>query len=360
LRPPAHVRKTVSIVSYRRAPNIWWRNLLAIGAVAGAIVLVVAKNIGAQDAARGFLNVSYDPTRELYADLNPRFAAAYEQQTGKKIAIQQSHGGSSRQARAVLDGLPADVVTLAVYSDTDALRKRGLLAEGWSKRLPNDSLPYTSSIVFVVRKGNANGIKDWPDLVRDRIAVVTPSPKTSGNGKLSFLAAWGAVLHAGGDEQAARAFVQRLYEHVVVLDSGARGATTTFTQEKVGDVQITWENEALLEVDESRGDLQIVYPSASIRAEPYVAWVDANVKKKGTLSEARAYLEYLYTEEAQEIIARHGYRPVRRDVLERHADRFPAIDLFPIETVARDWEDAQQKFFADDGVFDDVYRPRAR
>jgi sulfate/thiosulfate-binding protein len=336
-----------------------WKNLLAIGAVAAAILLVVAKNIGAQDAARAFLNVSYDPTRELYADLDPRFAAAYEKQAGAKITIQQSHGGSSRQARAVIDGLPADVVTLALYSDIDALRKRGLLAEGWSKRLPNDSVPYTSTVVFVVRKGNPSGIKDWVDLVRDRIAVVTPSPKTSGNGKLSFLAAWGAVLHAGGDEQAARAYVQRLYEHVVVLDSGARGATTTFAQEKVGDVQITWENEALLEVDEYKGELEIVYPSVSILAEPCVAWVDANVQRKGTLAEARAYLEYLYTDEAQEIIAQHGFRPIRQDVLKRHANRFPAIDLFPIQAVARDWEDAQQKFFADDGVFDDV-RPRSR
>lgn len=336
-----------------------WKNLLAIGAVAAAILLVVAKNIGAQDAARAFLNVSYDPTRELYADLDPRFAAAYEKQAGAKITIQQSHGGSSRQARAVIDGLPADVVTLALYSDIDALRKRGLLAEGWSKRLPNDSVPYTSTVVFVVRKGNPSGIKDWVDLVRDRIAVVTPSPKTSGNGKLSFLAAWGAVLHAGGDEQAARAYVRRLYEHVVALDSGARGATTTFAQEKVGDVQITWENEALLEVDEYKGELEIVYPSVSIRAEPCVAWVDANVQRKGTLAEARAYLEYLYTDEAQEIIAQHGFRPIRQDVLKRHANRFPAIDLFPIQAVARDWEDAQQKFFADDGVFDDV-RPRSR
>lgn len=336
-----------------------WKNLLAIGAVAAAILLVVAKNIGAQDAARAFLNVSYDPTRELYADLDPRFAAAYEKQAGAKITIQQSHGGSSRKARAVIDGLPADVVTLALYSDIDALRKRGLLAEGWSKRLPNDSVPYTSTVVFVVRKGNPSGIKDWVDLVRDRIAVVTPSPKTSGNGKLSFLAAWGAVLHAGGDEQAARAYVRRLYEHVVALDSGARGATTTFAQEKVGDVQITWENEALLEVDEYKGELEIVYPSVSIRAEPCVAWVDANVQRKGTLAEARAYLEYLYTDEAQEIIAQHGFRPIRQDVLKRHANRFPAIDLFPIQAVARDWEDAQQKFFADDGVFDDV-RPRSR
>jgi sulfate/thiosulfate transport system substrate-binding protein len=336
-----------------------WKNLLAIAAVGAAFVLVVAKNIGAQDSAHGFLNVSYDPTRELYAELNPRFAAAYEKQTGKKISIQQSHGGSSRQARAVIDGLSADVVTLALYSDTDVLRKRGLLAEGWSKRLPNDSLPYTSTVVFVVRKGNPSGIKDWVDLVRDRLALVTPDPRTSANGKLSFLAAWGAVLHAGGDEGAARAYVRRLYEHVVVLDSGARGATTTFLQ-GVGDVQITWENEALLEIDETKGDLEIVYPSVSIRAEPYVAWVDANVQRKGTLSQARAYLEYLYTDEAQEIIARHGYRPINRDVLARHADRFPAMDLFPIQAVARDWDDAQQRFFADDGVFDEVCRPRSR
>ena len=318
--------------------------------------LVVARNLQAHDDSSAFLNVSYDPTRELYRDIDRQFATAYRQRTGKEPTIRQSHGGSSRQSQAVADGLAADVVTLAMYSDVDALRKRGLIAADWVKRLPNDSLAYTSTIVFLVRKGNPAHVGDWPDLVRPGVALVTPNPRTSGNGRLSFLAAWGSVLRSGGDENAARAYVTHLYEHVTSLDDSARGATRTFADERVGDVLLTWENEALREADESKGEMEIVYPSSSIRAEPYVAWVDSNVQRKGTLELAKAYLSFLFTDEAQETIARSGYRPVTAAVLARHRDRFPAMDLFPVTFVAKDWADAQDRFFAEDGTFAAISR----
>jgi sulfate transport system substrate-binding protein len=302
------------------------------------------------------VNVSYDPTRELWRELNDAFVPLYEEETGTRLVIEQSHGGSSSQARAVIDGLEADVVTLALWSDTDALRRKGLIADGWEQRLPENSLPYTSTIVFVVRKGNPRGIADWLDLTRQGVRVITPNPKTSGNGRLSFLAAWGAVRHRGGTDDDAEAFVAQLYRHVPVLDSGARGATSTFAQKKIGDVHLTWENEAHLEVAESNGELEIVYPSASIRAEPFVAVVDANVERRGTRRAAEAYLRFLYTPEAQEIIARHHYRPANPDVLKDHARELPPLTLFPITTVAQDWDDAQQKFFGDGGVFDRIYR----
>jgi sulfate transport system substrate-binding protein len=307
------------------------------------------------DRSVELLNVSYDPTRELWRDLNKEFTAAYEKEKGVRLTIRQSHGGSSSQARAVIDGLEADVVTLALHSDTDALRKKGLLADGWEKRLPDDSLPYHSTIVFVVRKGNPKGIRDWADLVKDDMKIITPNPKTSGNGKLSFLAAWGAVLHRGGSEQDAREFVGRLYQRVPVLDTGARGATTTFAQKGIGDVHLTWENEAHLEVQEAKGALEIVYPPVSIKAEPYVAWVDANVKRKGTREAAEAYLRFLYTEPAQELIARHFYRPSNAEVLHRHAETLRPIELFSIGTIAGDWNKAQERFFAEGGIFDVVY-----
>jgi sulfate transport system substrate-binding protein len=303
------------------------------------------------------LNVSYDPTRELWRDLNALFVPQFEKDTGRHLQIRQSHGGSGSQARAVIDGLEADVVTLALWSDTDALRARGLLAEGWEKRLPNNSLPYLSTIVFVVRKGNPKEIKDWPDLARPGVEVITPSPKTSGNGKLSFLAAWGAVRRRGGSEDDARDFVTRLYRQAPVLDPAARGATVTFSHKKIGDVHLTWENEAHLEVAESGGALEIVYPPLSIRAEPHVAVVDANVDHKDTRAAAEAYLRFLYTPEAQEVIARHHYRPTDPAVLARHAAGFPAIDLFPVTAAADSWADAQQKFFAEGGVFDRIYQP---
>ena len=224
--------------------------------------------------------------------------------------------------------------------------------------MPNDSLPYFSTIVFVVRKGNPKQVKDWSDLARPDIRIITPNPKTSGNGKLSLLAAWGSVVHRGGSEQQAREFLAGLYQRVPVLDTGARGSTTTFAQKKIGDVHLTWENEAYLEVEESHGELEIVYPKVSIKAEPYVAWVDANVKKKGTRAAAEAYLKFLYTEEAQEVIARHHYRPISKPILQKHAATLPAIDLFPVTVLARDWNEAQEKFFAEGGIFDQVYQPR--
>jgi sulfate transport system substrate-binding protein len=303
------------------------------------------------------LNVSYDPTRELWRDLNAKFVPAYEQATGQQVIIEQSHASSGSQARAVIDGLEADVVTLALWSDTDALRKKGLIKDGWEERLPEHSLAYFSTIVFVVRKGNPRDIKDWADLVKPGVEVITPNPKTSGNGRLSFLAAWGAVRQRGGSENEARDFVARLYQHTPVLDSGARGSTTTFAQRKIGDVHLTWENEAYLEVAETPGELEIVYPSASIRAEPFVAVVDANVERKGTRAAAEAYLKFLYTEEAQHILAKHHYRPINETIHRQYTVQLPELTLFPITTVAASWEDAQQKFFASGAIFDRIYQP---
>jgi sulfate/thiosulfate-binding protein len=331
-----------------------WLNAMALAAVAIAIALVVAKNLPGK-ASTQLLNVSYDPTRELFQDINRQFVAKYFADTGKKLTIQQSHGGSSRQARAVIDGTPADVVTLALSSDVDALRKRGLIAPDWALRLPNHSQPFTSTIVFVVRKGNPRAIKDWPDLIRPGVSLITPNPKTSGNGKLSVLAAWGSVISRGGTEAEALEYLKQLYQHVPILDSGARDATNTFTQEKVGDVHLTWENEALLEAAEYRGEVEIIYPPVSIRAEPSVAWVDVNVARRKTEALAKAYLEFLYTDQAQEAIAQHGYRPINPEILKKHAARFPQIDLFPVTILAKDWEDAQQKFFADNGIFDVIH-----
>jgi sulfate transport system substrate-binding protein len=303
------------------------------------------------------LNVSYDPTRELWRDLNALFIPRYEQETGKHLEIQQSHGSSGSQARSVIDGLEADVVTLALWTDTDAIRKKGLIGPGWEKRLPSRSLPYLSTIVFVVRKGNPKGVHDWPDLLQTGVEVITPSPKTSGNGRLSFLAAWGSARTAGGSDKEAEEYVTQVYRRTPVLDPGARGATVTFAQKKIGDVHLTWENEAHLEVAEAGGALEIVYPSRSIRAEPPVAVVDAVVDRKGTRAAAEAYLKFLYTEEAQEVLARHHYRPTNPAVLKKHAAEFPAIQLFPVTAVAASWEEAQQKFFAEGGVFDQIYKP---
>jgi sulfate/thiosulfate-binding protein len=303
------------------------------------------------------LNVSYDPTRELWRDLNTRFIKRLRAETGTEVSIKQSHAGSSSQARAVIDGLDADVVTLALWSDIDAIHKRGLIKDGWQERLPNHSLAYFSTIVFVVRKDNPKAIKDWPDIVKPNVAVITPNPKTSGNGKLSFLAAWGSVIRTGGSERAAREFVTRLYQQTPVLETGARGATTTFAQRGIGDVHLTWENEAHLEVEESGGALEIVYPPQSIRAEPYVALVDVNVERKGTQAIAEKYLKFLYTDEGQETIAQHFYRPTDEKVLAKHSGRFPKINLFSITTIAANWDAAQEKFFADGGVFDAIYQP---
>ena len=313
---------------------------------------------GAQAGAVELLNVSYDPTRELWREINEQFIPIYERQTGHDLTIRQSHGGSSTQARAVIDGLDADVVTLALWSDTDALRKQGLLAANWDEEFPNKSLPYFSTIVFVVRKGNPKGIKDWTDIVKPVVVVVTPNPKTSGNGKLSFLAAWASVIHRGGSEEDARRFVTELYRHAPVLDTGARGSTSTFAQKGIGDVHLTWENEAHLEVRESRGELELVYPPVSIRAEPHVALVDSNVDRKGTREAAEAYLSHLYTDEAQEIIAKHFYRPINPEILARHGETFRNIELVPISAIAADFDAAQTKFFAEGAVFDSIYQPQ--
>ncbi len=304
------------------------------------------------------LNVSYDPTRELYRAVNDVFTKKYKADTGTDLAIRQSHGGSGTQARAVIDGLEADVVTLALWPDTNAVAKSGLLPLDWQKSLPNDSLPYTSTIVFVVRTGNPKNIHDWPDLVKPGVEIVTPNPKTSGNGKLSFLAAWGAVKVRGGSDADALEFVKKLYAQTPVLDLGARAATTTFVQKKIGDVHLSWENEARLEVDEAGGEVEVVYPPVSFFAEPHVALVTKNAERKGTTQAAKAYLEFLYTPEAQEIIAKNFYRPTDPAVLARHRADFPEIRLFKITDLAKSWDDATARFFGDGGLFDSFYKPR--
>ena len=336
-------------------------SLRSVSAVALATTLA-AGLAAAMPAAAGettILNVSYDPTRELWRDINSNFAARYEKEKGIKVNIKQSHGGSSTQARAVIDGLDADVTTLASFLDTDAISKKGLINPGWVERLPNHSRPYLSTIVFVVRKGNPKQIKDWPDLVKPGIAIVTPNPKTSGNGYTSFFAAWGSVIVRGGSRQNAIDFVTKLYKQVPVLDSGARGSTTTFVQKEIGDVHLAWENEAHLEVAEAKGTLEIVNPPISILAEPQVAVVDANVDRKKTRDVAEAYLKYTYTDEAQEIFAKHFYRPTNEAILKKHLDVFPVTTkLFPISAIAKDWPDAHKQLVGDGSVFDSIYKPR--
>ena len=309
-------------------------------------------------ASYELLNVSYDPTRELYRAINTAFSQQYKARTGSDVTIRQSHGGSGTQARAVVDGLEADVVTLALWGDTNQIAKAGLMAPDWAKRLPNESLPYTSTVIFVVRKGNPKGIHDWPDIVKSGVEIVTANPKTSGNGKLSFLSAWGSVKDRGGSDADALEFVKKLYAQTPVLDLGARGSTVTFVEKKIGDVHLAWENEAKLEVKESGDEVEIVYPSSSILAQPYVAWVDKNVEHKGTADVAKAYLEFLYTPEGQEIIAKNYYRPSDPAVLAKYAAQFPDIKRFDVTTVAKNWDDAQAKYFADGGVFDSFYKPK--
>ena len=336
--------------------SAWLRGaLLVLG-----VVLAVSPMAQAADAPKTLelTNVSYDPTRELWKAINEKFIPEYEKTTGVKLSIKQSHAGSSSQARSVVEGLEADVVTLAVWGDTEAVRKAGLIKEGWAERLPNNSLPYYGTIVFVVRKGNPRNVKDWPDLVKGDIEVITPTPKTSGNGKLSFLAAWGSVTRRGGSESQAEEFVTKLYQHVPVLDTGARGATITFSQKQIGDVHLTWENEAHLEVAESKGALQIVYPPISILAEPRVAVVDTVVDRRKTRKAAEAYLNWLYTDEAQHIIASNYYRPSNAEILKAHSKTFPDIKLFTIKDIAKGWDEADKRFFAEDGVFDNIFEKK--
>lgn len=303
------------------------------------------------------LNVSYDPTRELYADVNEVFAAKWKAEHGDDVKIRQSHGGSGKQARAVIDGLKADVVTLALAVDIDEIAVRsGTIATDWQKRLPDNSAPYYSTIVFLVRKGNPKQIKDWDDLVRDGIEVITPNPKTSGGARWNYLAAWRYAEEKYGSESAALDFVTRLFRNVPVLDSGARGSTTTFVQRGLGDVLLAWENEAFLAVEElGKGEFDIVVPSVSIRAEPPVAVVDQVVDKRGTRAVAEAYLNFLYTEEGQELAAKHYYRPRLASVAAKYAERFPQLRLYTIDADFGGWAKAQSTHFNDGGVFDQLF-----
>ncbi|OOG60849.1 ABC transporter permease [Rhodanobacter sp. B05] len=302
------------------------------------------------------LNASYDPTRELYRAVNTAFAAQWKAQHGDTVTIQMSHGGSGKQARAVVDGLPADVITLALAYDIDAVADHGLLDKSWQQRLPDNSSPYTSTIVFLVRKGNPKGIHDWNDLIKPGVQVITPNPKTSGGARWNFLAAWGyALKQPGGNDAKAKAFVKTLFQHVPVLDTGARGATNTFAQRGIGDVLLAWENEALLARHEPDGDkFEIVVPSISILAEPPVAVVDKNVDARGTRQIAEAYLKFLYTPQAQEIEARNFYRPRSPTVAAEYAAQFPKVNTFTLAELFGTWRQTQAKFFADGGVFDQV------
>lgn len=322
---------------------------------------VAAASLAATAAAAQvtILNVSYDPTRELYQDYNKAFAAHWDAKAKEKVVVKQSHGGSSKQARAVIDGLDADVVTLALANDIDEIAdKAKLLPADWQKRLPNNSAPYTSTIVFLVRKGNPKGIKDWDDLARPGVSVITPNPKTSGGARWNYLAAWGYALKKHGSEQKAKELVTAIYRNVAVLDSGARGSTTTFVERGIGDVFISWENEAFLALKElGPGKFEIVTPSLSILAEPPVALVDRNVDRKGTRRVAEEYLRFWYTPEAQEIAARNFYRPIDPAVAARYANQFTKVALFGIDEVFGGWQKAQRTHFADGGFFDQIYAP---
>ncbi|MFL6711285.1 MAG: sulfate ABC transporter substrate-binding protein [Massilia sp.] len=335
----------------------------ALGSVllpAAVLSAGVAQTAAAADVT--LLNVSYDPTRELYQDFNGAFARQWKAKTGDNLMVKQSHGGSGKQARSVIDGLEADVVTLALASDIDAISERGLVAKDWQKRLQHNSAPYTSTIVFLVRKGNPKGIKDWNDLIKPGVSVITPNPKTSGGARWNHLAAWGyALRQPGGSEATARDFIGKLYHNVPVLDSGARGATTTFVERGIGDVLIAWENEAFLAIKELGPDkVEIVAPSVSILAEPPVAVVDKVADKRGTRKVAEAYLQYLYSDEGQDIIAKHYYRPAVPKFATKYAAQFPKVKLFTIDEVAGGWTKAQKAHFADGGVFDQVYQPGKR
>ncbi|MGE5687756.1 MAG: sulfate ABC transporter substrate-binding protein [Gemmatimonadota bacterium] len=332
------------------------------------LALLVAGGLAARTAGRGhgpgqapvtLLNVSYDPTRALYQDVNAAFAAYWKGRTGQDVTVLQSHGGSGKQARSVIDGLRADVVTLALAYDVDALEDRGFVAPGWQGRLPGNSTPYSSTVVLLVRKGNPKRIRDWDDLVRPDVAVITPNPKTSGGARWNYLASWGYALGRwNGDETRAREFVTRLYRNVPVLDSGARGAMTTFAERGIGDVLVAWESEALLAVKQlGRGTFEIVYPSRSILAEPPVAVVDKVVDHRGTRAVAQAYVDFLYSEQGQDIAGRNFYRPRSPAAAARYAAQFPRLELFTIDEMFGGWRKAQAVHFADGGVFDQIYQP---
>ncbi|MDO3506686.1 sulfate ABC transporter substrate-binding protein [Ralstonia pseudosolanacearum] len=329
-------------------------------AIAAAIV-AGGGTVGAH-AATTLLNVSYDPTRELYKEINAEFAKKWKAETGEDVTLRASHGGSGKQARSVIDGLEADVVTLALGYDVDAIAEKGLTGKDWQTRLPHNASPYTSTIVFLVRKGNPKGIKDWSDLVKPGIAVITPNPKTSGGARWNYLAAWAyALKQPGGSEATAKAFVQKLYKNVPVLDSGARGATTTFTERGIGDVLIAWEDEALLATRvEGKDKFDVVVPSVSILAEPPVAVVDKVADKRGTRKAAEAYLKFLYSPQGQEIGAKHFYRPTDPAVARRHESEFPKVKLVTIDDTFGGWQKAQKTHFADGGQFDQLYQPGSK
>ncbi len=336
------------------SPKKW----LLVGVAALALLAALALPADTADADVTLLNVSYDPTRELYQQINAAFAARWKAKSGENVVIKQSHGGSGKQARSILDGLEADVATLALAYDIDALHeKAGLIPKDWQSRLPDKSAPYTSTIVFVVRKGNPRGIKDWGDLARPGVKVITPNPKTSGGARWNYLAAWGWGLRQfNDDETKVRDFVSRLYKNVPVLDSGARGSTTTFAQRGIGDVFLSWENEAFLVLNQFGKDrFEIVAPSVSILAEPPVTVVEKNAAKHGTRKVAEAYLRFLYTDEGQEIIARNFYRPRNAAVAQKHAAVFAKITLFTIDEVFGGWQKAQKLHFEDNAIYDQIY-----
>jgi sulfate/thiosulfate transport system substrate-binding protein len=323
-----------------------------------ATVAALAATVSAQ---MPLLNVSYDPTRELYQDFNAAFVKYWKAKTGRDVSIRQSHGGSGAQARSVIDGLDADIVTLALAYDIDAIAAAGLIKPDWQQRLPQNSSPYTSTIVFLVRKGNPKGIKDWNDLLKPGVQIITPNPKTSGGARWNYLAAWGyALKQPGGSQAKARQFVADIYKRVPVLDSGARGSTTTFVERGIGDVLLAWENEAYLALDEAKGKFDIVIPSISVLAEPPVAVVDQVVDRKKTRAVAEAYLRYLYTPEGQEIAAKRHYRPRDPAVAARYAASFAKLNLFTVDDTFGGWQATQKTHFADGGTFDQIYQPTGR
>jgi sulfate/thiosulfate transport system substrate-binding protein len=338
---------------------MWIRRLpyaLFAAYLLGAAVWVLASGVVRNDVNQiEILHVACDPTRELWKDLNAEFLARYQANTGTTLTIRMSHGGSSSQARAVVDSLDADFVSLAMYPDTDAIRKAGRIDTDWVKKLPNKSLPYTSTMVMVVRKGNPKQVHQWADLKRTDIEIITPNPKTSGNGKWSFLALYGSVTQSGGSIAEAEEFLLDVYRRVPVLDTSARAATMTFAQKNIGDVHITWENEAHLEVAEAKGSLEIIYPATSVLAEPHVAVVDSVAKAKGTTAVMEAYTKFLYTREAQEIIARHHHRPIDPVVIAASKDRYPVMTFFTVRDLAPSWDDINDRFFNEGALFDQLF-----
>ena len=330
-----------------------FKKLLQVGT---ALALTVS---AAHAAEVSLLNVSYDPTREFYQEYNAAFAKYYKARTGDDVKIRTSHGGSGKQARSVIDGIDADVVTLALAYDIDAIADKGVLAQDWQKRLAHNSSPYTSTIVFLVRKGNPKGIKNWNDLVKPGVSVITPNPKTSGGARWNYLAAWAyALKQPGGSDATAKEFVTSLFRNVPVLDSGARGSTTTFVERGIGDVLLAWENEAFLAVKELGPDkFEIVVPSISILAEPPVTVVDKNVDKRGTRKVATEYLQYLYSDEGQELAAQNYYRPISEKIAKKYASQFPKVNLVTIDGVFGGWRKAQTTHFGDGGTFDQIYQP---